>query len=223
MRFTESLSRVNDPERVSQDLEANQNPVQADAFDFESFFGNEPVSGTEQKESDDVEAEDELKSTSRFSASDLKKGLYVSAQKTEDHFEKRVNVQALDKGLNVVGNLVSIFGQLAASCGPLCLHALSGAGSAMGSAASASSGLGGLASAAGGLKFDGNGNVSFSGSVGELARKTGYSADAIKSGAVSVSDLIAALSISFGQGVSAVFGFGLIDVFANIIPDGKAA
>lgn len=227
------------PEKVSARTVEPQSGVRADGFDIQSFFAeaqeHEPLDEPKEEmldESDpnkndilrnsliDLTAEPEPKLSS---ISDLRKQLVANSVETVERFEKRVNVQTLDRGLSVVGNLVSVFGQLAASCGPLCLHALSGAGSAVSSAASASSGLGGLASAAGGLKFDGNGNVSFSGSVGELAQKTGYSADAIRSGAVSVSDLIAALSLSFGQGMGAVFGFGLIDVFANVIPDGKAA
>ncbi len=200
---------------IDQDSELSVSDLAAESF-FSAFFDDSEEPGRNSGDDENFE----------FVAVDpgLLEQLQNMAQQTEETFSERVTVESFNKGVQMVGGLVSLFGQLAASCGPLCLHALSGASSlaSAGGAGGISSGFAGLGSVSSGLSFDGAGNVSFSGSVDDLSWQTGVSKSDILSGKFSSDDLLARLVEGFGNGAAHLLGFGLIDIFVGfLVPDSK--
>lgn len=126
-----------------------------------------------------------------------------------------ISLTSLQSVGSSLANLLGVFGP----CGPLCAHGLGGLSSSL----SQVSGAGGAFGS--GLTFDSKGNFNLTGTVSDLAAKTGLSEAMLRSGQYSAEDILSRLFSTIGSGLYTCC-FGLIDILIDCCiptPEPKAA
>lgn len=139
-------------------------------------------------------------------------------QDIEDFTEQvERKADSITSTLGVASQAVSSLGALIGGCGPLCFHGLGSLGQAGSSLSSVGqmSQIGGISNIPG-MHIHGD-NITFSGSVNELSRRTGFSAADIRAGKFSPGEILAALYSSFGEVMTMVFGGGLFGGIFDLI------
>jgi|GEM_PF-2119599 len=140
-------------------------------------------------------------------------------QKVEEKGKKRQEMfQKANPGLGSAGSFISSLSGILGACGPICAHtlgALGSTGSSLGSAGASFSGLSGP-----GFSVHKNGNFSLAGNVDSLAENLGISRADLLSGKYSAQDILYQLFSSFGEGISLIFGFGLVECLIDTFFDG---
>lgn len=129
-------------------------------------------------------------------------------------FLHTVTADTFERSSMFLTGALSLLGNLIGSCGPLCAHTLS-------AVAQTTNGLSGLPGLGGvsipGLSLNGNGSFRLEEDLNNFSAATGISQTDILSGKYSAEQLLAAFFSSVGDGVAHLFGFGIINTFADLI------
>ena len=176
--------------------------ISADDFDLGSFFAK-PVEHTLLQANNVEPAE-----IAETATADLFVTLKDTAQESIVNLTKRVTADTFTTGAALTSQVFSSLGSFVGSCGLFCAHGL-GAVAQAGSGMSGLSGLGGLGNP--GFSVDTNGNFHLEGDVNTLAKATGISRRDLVSGKFSAAEILSAIFTSFGEGVSMLFGFGMVE------------
>lgn len=193
----------------AEPIDTNQDDdfgVAADAFEIPQWFG---------MPSQDVDKTDGISSETGGS---LRSELFNKSQQTASRFYTRVNRETLSRGTVLSAGILGMIGQMAISCGPLCLHALSGAGSAMsGFGAVGGGGFGGDWGVSSGVQGVENGVSGAALNVPQILSQLHSSGQIDTETWQSIIDI---LGLSFGLS----FGFNVLDIMIGaVLPSGKAA
>ncbi len=171
-------------------------------FDLEAFFSE----GSEEAASGHV-------------SSNFLLELEKDAQESVQTVTEKVTVDTFQAGVELSSGVFSALGSFLGACGPLCLH---GVGSLSPSLATSSNILPNTFSnfSVPGLDIQEDGSFRLEGNVQDLAQATGLSREDILSGKYSSLDILSLLFTAFcSEGLSMVFGFGLVDaVLDSILP-----
>lgn len=126
----------------------------------------------------------------------------------------KVTADTFTAGMSLTAGIFSTLGSIIGSCGLVCAHmgALASAGSSSlgASAGFGGLGLGGSGFGNAGFSIDKYGNFHLSGSADSLSKATGIAKSDLLAGKFSVESLLASLTTMLGDGISHVFGFGLV-------------
>lgn len=117
-------------------------------------------------------------------------------------------------GLGSVGSVFSSLSSIIGACGPICAHTLGALGNASSSMGSFGAGID-----MPGFSVDKNGNFSLSGNVDSLAHNLGVSKSDLLSGKYSAQEILYRLFSTFGDSVSLVCGFGLVETLIDCMFD----
>lgn len=153
--------------------------------------------------------------TANESTADFLLTLHDDATQSIKTITSKVTADSFSAGMTLTAGIFSSLGSLIGSCGLVCAHSLGALASAGSGGLGASAGLGGLGFGSGiggqpGLSIDKYGNFHLSGSADALSKASGIAKSDLLAGRFSIESLLASLTSVLGDGISQVFGFGLI-------------
>lgn len=188
--------------------------VSAEEFDVLAWLTPKPVDASASL---GEPVQSQSSGTASAPQTHFRQDLHHKAKTTEAMFQRKVSRETLGRGAAMASSILGMIGQMAASCGPLCLHALAGAGQALGGGGVLGAGLGGFS----------QGSEKAVQTLGEHLSKSGIQHPSVpqlqRTGRLSESEWNELSSI-LGVGLSVIFGFGLVDTLVGaLLPSGRPA
>lgn len=212
--------------RTSAEPITNANSLQsAETFDLDSFFsramGIEDTDLFSENDEDLENPEDNAVAVmaEESKESSLLQTLQNDASESIATVSTRITADTFAVGSAMTTSVFSALGSLVGSCGVFCAHGLSSIAQA------GTSGLSLSTPALGGVKMPGFsvdrfGNFSLEGDIDSLSQATGLSKNDLLAGKFSAEQILFSFFEAFGQGISMLFGFGLLDcIMDSLFPE----
>ncbi len=184
----------------------------SDFFDLNAFFDS-----NDSTESSGVTAGQDNLDEDEKNEADLLLTLLDESNESIATLTTKITAETFATGASLTSGVFSALGSIVGSCGIFCAHGLGSIAQVGSSGLGVAPGVGGLNMP--GFSVDGNGNFHLDGNIDSLSRATGISKNDLLSGKFSAEDILTAFFSVFGEGISYIFGFGLIGGIIDAIFD----
>lgn len=173
------------------------------SFNLDSFF-------------DDVDEEEEP-NRNENAKPNLLLTLRDDSNESISTISSKITAETFAVGATLTSGVFSALSSIVGSCGIFCSHTLGSLAQSSSIGLSGSLGLGGLDMP--NFNIDSYGNFKIDDSIDSLSNATGVSKKDLMAGRYSTDDILSIFFNSFGQGISMIFCFGIIDELFNSIFD----